>query len=49
MEVSTEKRKVITNSMNINADVSMNGQKFEEVTSFKYLRATLAPAQQRSA
>ena len=26
---------------NINADVSMNSQKLEEVTSFKYLEATL--------
>ena len=42
MEVSTEKRKIMTNtSNNINADISMNGQKLEEVTSFKYLGATL--------
>ena len=42
MEVSTEKRKVMTNSIsNISADISMNSQKLEEVTSFKYLGATL--------
>ena len=38
MEVTTEKRKIMTNSTNnISADISMNGQKLEEVTSFKYL------------
>ena len=37
MEVSTEESKTMTNSMNnISADISMNGQKLEEVTSFKY-------------
>ena len=42
MEVSTEKSKIITNSTNnINADISMNCQRLEEVTSFKYLGATL--------
>ena len=42
MEVGTEKSKVMTNSMNnISADISMNGQKLEEVTSFKCLGATL--------
>ena len=41
MEVTTEKRKIMTNSTNnISADISMNGQKLEEVTSFKYLGAT---------
>ena len=40
--VSTEKSKIMTNSTNsISADISMNGQKLEEVTSFKYLGATL--------
>ena len=35
MEVSTEKRKRKTNSTNnVSADISMNGQKLEEVTSF---------------
>ena len=33
MEVSTEKSRVMTNSTNnIGADVSMNGQKLQEVT-----------------
>ena len=42
LEVSTEKSKIMTNgSNNISADISMNGQKLEEVTSFKYLGATL--------
>ena len=32
----------MTNSMhNISADISINGQKLEDVTSFKYLGATL--------
>ena len=36
MEVSTEKSKTMTNSTNnLSADISMNGQKLEEVTSFK--------------
>ena len=42
MEVSTEKNKITTNSTdNIRADISMNGQKLEEVTSFEYLGVTL--------
>ena len=43
MEVSTEKKSMImTNSTNSNsADISMNVPKLEEVTSFKYLGATL--------
>ena len=42
MEVKTEKRKLMTNSMdNISADISMNSQKLEGVTSFKYLGAIL--------
>ena len=42
MEVSTEKSKITTNSTNtISADISMNGQKLEEVTSFNYLGAPL--------
>ena len=37
----TEKNKIMTNSTNnIGADMSMNGQKLEDVTSFKYLGAT---------
>ena len=36
MGVSTEKSKIMTNSMNnISAHIGMNGQKLEEVTSFK--------------
>ena len=41
IEVSTEKSKITTNSTNnISANIGMNGQKCEEVTSFKYLGAT---------
>ena len=39
MEDSTEKSKIMTN--NISADISLNGQKLEQVTSLKYLGATL--------
>ena len=40
--VSTEKRVITTNSTNnIKSGISMNGRKFKEVTSFKYLGATL--------
>ena len=42
MKVSREKKNITTNSTNnINADNSLNGQKSEQVTSFKYLGATL--------
>ena len=42
MDVSIEKRKIMTKSMDdISADIGMNGQRLEEVTSFKYLGATL--------
>ena len=42
MEVSIEKSGIMTNSVNnINADISINGQKLEEVTTFKYQGATL--------
>ena len=42
MEVSREKNKTMTNRMNnISADISMNGKKLEEMTSFKYLGAKL--------
>ena len=41
-EASTVKGKILTNSTNnISTRISMNGQKLEEVTSFKYLGATL--------
>ena len=50
MEVSKEKSKIMTNSMsNISADISMNGQNLEEVTSFRYLGATLYKDGTRSA
>jgi hypothetical protein len=43
MEVSTEKSKVMVNSSNdTKADITMNGEKLEEVTNFKYLGATLS-------
>ena len=42
MEVSTDKNKTMTNSVNnIIADISINGKKLDEVTSFKYLEAIL--------
>ena len=42
MEVCTEKSDIMTNGTNnISANISMNGQKLGEVTSFKYLGATL--------
>ena len=42
MEVSTKKNKLMTNSWNnISADITMNGQRLEEMTSFKYLGAIL--------
>ena len=42
MEVGTEKSKIITNSANnISADISINGQKLEEMTRFNYPGATL--------
>ena len=42
MEVSIEKSKVMANSTNdISTGISMNDQKMEELTSFKYLGATL--------
>ena len=42
MEVSTDKSKIMTNSMNNNsADSGMNSQTLEEVTSFKYLGSAL--------
>ena len=53
MEVSAEKIKVMTNSMNnISADICMNGQNLEGVTSFRKMGATLgkdATCKQKSA
>ena len=42
MEVSAEKGKMMIKCINnISADISMNGLKLEEVTSFMYLGASL--------
>ena len=42
MEASTETSKIMINSTNnISADISMNGQELEEVTTFKYMEAIL--------
>ena len=42
MEVSTEKNKIMIKSTNnIRAAISMNSLKLEEMTSFKYIGATL--------
>ena len=53
MEVSTEKSKIMTtNTNNVSAGISMNGQKLEEVTSFgtgEQPCARIAPAQQKRA
>ena len=43
IENSTEKSKIVTNSTNnLSADIGMNGQELEDVTSSKYLGATLS-------
>ncbi|KAH3717936.1 hypothetical protein DPMN_060732 [Dreissena polymorpha] len=43
MEVSKNKSKIMVNStINIIADIIMNGEKLYEVTSFKYLGATMS-------
>ena len=52
MEVSIEESKIMNKSTNISADISMNGQKLEEVTNFKFWEqpyAKMAPAQQEPA
>ncbi|WP_419586825.1 reverse transcriptase domain-containing protein, partial [Thiolapillus sp.] len=42
MEVSTEKTKLMTNNTSgINTEIKVNGQKFETVTSFKYLGSVI--------
>ena len=42
MEVRAENSRIMTSSTNRNsADISTNGQKLEEVTSFTYLGATM--------
>lgn len=43
MEVRTEKSRFMVKSMtNTSAGITMNGEKLEDVTSFKYLNAILA-------
>ena len=42
-EIITEESKIMTDSTNnISANISMNGQKLEEVAAFKYLGASLS-------
>ena len=41
-EISAEKTKLITNNSNgMNTEIKVNGQKFETVTSFKYLGSVI--------
>ena len=43
MEISAEKTKLITNNTSgINTEIKVNGQKFETVSSFKYLDSVIA-------
>ena len=42
MEISAKKTKLMTNNTSgINIDIKVNGQKFETVTSFKYLGSVI--------
>ena len=42
MEISAEKTKLMTNNTTgINTEIKINGQKFETVTSFKYLGSVI--------
>ena len=42
MEISAEKTKLMTNNTSgINTEISVNGQKLETVTSFKYLGSVI--------
>ena len=42
MEISAEKTKLMTNNMSgINTEIKVNGQKLENVTSFKYLGSVI--------
>ena len=42
MEIGAEKTKLMTNnSSGINTEIKVNGQKFETVTSFKYLGSVI--------
>ena len=48
MEVSTEKSKITTNSTNnISVDISMNGEKVQEVISFNYCKDGICSAEVR--
>ena len=50
MKVSREKSRIMTKSTdNISTNISRNGQKLEDLTSFKYLGATLCKDDTRSA
>ncbi|KAH3727088.1 hypothetical protein DPMN_053015 [Dreissena polymorpha] len=50
MGVSKEKSTIMVNSTNnTNANIAMNGKKLEEVTTFKYLGATLSKDGTRTA
>ena len=43
MEISTEKTKLMTNNTSgINTEIKVNGQKFETITSFKYLGSAIS-------
>ena len=43
MEISAEKTKLMTNSANgIQREIKVKGQKFDNITSFKYLGAVLS-------
>ena len=43
MEISAEKTKLMTNNTSgINTEIKVNGQKFETITSFKYLGSLIA-------
>ena len=43
MEISADKTKLMTNNTSgINTEITVNGQKLETVTSFKYLGSVIA-------
>ncbi|XP_076445456.1 uncharacterized protein LOC143283171 [Babylonia areolata] len=42
MEISAEKTKVMTNSQDVTSNLHVNGEKLEEVSSFKYLGAIVS-------
>ena len=41
MEIRAEKTKLMTNTVGINTQIKVNGQKLETVTSFKYLGSVI--------